>query len=71
MILLCKEEPGKRFRVGVWEKKGSAERAAYRHRKIFAFSEPNIEIRSTKLHDIEGWGVVVRYLPPEMVRDDE
>ena len=71
LILRCKDQPGQRFRVGIWEKKGSAERAAYRHRIIFELSEPNIEIRSARLHDIDGWGVIVRYLPPDMVRDGE
>jgi hypothetical protein len=69
LILRCKDEPGKSFRVGVWEVRGSAERAANRHRKIFKESEPNIIIECRRLHDVDGWGVIACYLPPGMIRE--
>ncbi|HUT91249.1 MAG TPA: hypothetical protein VMY37_17250 [Thermoguttaceae bacterium] len=70
LIIRCKEEPGREFRVGVWEKKSSAERAANRHRAIFRETEPDILICSRRLRDVDGWGVIVQYLPPEMVRSE-
>ena len=69
LILRCKDHPGKSFRVGVWEVRGSAEKAANRHRHIFKESEPDIAIECKRLRDVDGWGVIATYLPPGMIRE--
>lgn len=68
LILRAKDHPGDEFRVATYEKKGSAERAVSRYRGRFRISEPDIHISSRRLDDIDGWGVIVRYVPAEATR---
>ncbi|MHA1165752.1 MAG: hypothetical protein ACTSP0_09270 [Alphaproteobacteria bacterium] len=70
LIVQCKAFPNEEYRVATFEKKDSAEKAASRNRGYLKESEPNIKISSRRLLDVDGWGVIVEYIPPEAIRPD-